>query len=718
MTQDDFSTYPVAEQTGEKPAAELPEDAGAPEPDAPDGGDAAAARPRRKNWFARHKKLTVALVAVVVAAAVLLSRLLAAAPASTVTYQYIRTTTLQRTDLQNSVTATGTVVSGSEASVTASESARTYTVATVEVEVGDVVQEGDVIATLDTTDLQKQIDSAEQSYSDDLQSAQTTYDRAVESYEVAVVQHDNRLIDLQENIDDADKALADAQQALEDAKAARDSAQSTVNSAQSTVDSLQSAYNAAQGVASYVISYDAAADALTSATTALNNAYANYTTVYMNYSSADEAGKTALLPTLEAAARSLESAWAAYGTGAGMADALNANASVSTSNQRAVAATTAASIESVNAQLAGTNIQLSTPAADTLVENFKAAADALVAQESAAASGTGMTYQQVMDSYTAAQTQLTTARTTLTQAESQVTAAETQVETAETQVETAHDNYDTEKNSTTLTSSWQQVEDAKVRLEQAQRVPDNLTTLRDTLDDCTLTATMSGTITALNATVGSTCADTVATIQDTDGLTVEITVSADDVSELSTGMSCTVSSDATGDAEITGTLTQIDPVANDQGTFGAKVRVDTADSGLLIGIQAQVEIVQDVTENVFVVPIDAVATAEDGSSYVYRQTGGEGVDMTFEEVTVTTGASNDYYIEISGDDLAEGDVIRATADLTEGIETATVDESAADMMGGQMTMEVMPPEGGGPGGGDMGGPGGDMGGGAPGGGMG
>ena len=344
MTQDDFSTYPVAEQTGEEPAAELPEDAGAPEPDAPDGGDAAAARPRRKNWFARHKKLTVALVAVVVAAAVLLSRLLAAAPASTVTYQYIRTTTLQRTDLQNSVTATGTVVSGSEASVTASESARTYTVATVEVDVGDVVQEGDVIATLDTTDLQKQIDSAEQSYSDDLQSAQTTYDRAVESYEVAVVQHDNRLIDLQENIDDADKALADAQQALEDAKSARDSAQSTVNSAQSTVDSLQSAYNAAQGVASYVISYDAAADALTSATTALNNAYSSYTTVYMNYSSADEAGKTALLPTLEAAARSLESAWAAYGTGAGMADALNANASVSTSNQRTVAATTAAGI--------------------------------------------------------------------------------------------------------------------------------------------------------------------------------------------------------------------------------------------------------------------------------------------------------------------------------------------------------------------------------------
>ena len=49
------------------------------------------------------------------------------------------------------------MTAGSEASVTVAENARTYTVANVEVEVGDVVQEGDVIATLDTTDLQKQI---------------------------------------------------------------------------------------------------------------------------------------------------------------------------------------------------------------------------------------------------------------------------------------------------------------------------------------------------------------------------------------------------------------------------------------------------------------------------------------------------------------------------------------------------------------------------------
>ena len=47
-------------------------------------------------------------------------------------------------------------------------------------------------------------------------------------------------------------------------------------------------------------------------------------------------------------------------------------------------------------------------------------------------------------------------------------------------------------------------------------------------------------------------------------------------------------------------------------------------------------------------------------------------------VAVTEGDTNDYYVEITGDDLHEGDIIRATADLTQGIESST--DSAAQMM--------------------------------------
>ena len=219
-----------------------------------------------------------------------------------------------------------------------------------------------------------------------------------------------------------------------------------------------------------------------------------------------------------------------------------------------------------------------------------------------------------------------------------------------------------------------------------------------------------GTITALDATVGAVCSGTVATIQDVDNLTVEVTIPASSVGRLKTGLQCNITSDATDDT-VTGTLTRIDPVANDSGSFGATVTVNGRDSGLLVGIPAKVEIVISTKDNVFTVPRDAVGTNDDGSTYVLRKTGGEGVDMTFEQVAVTEGDTNDYYVEITGSDLNEGDVIRATADLTQGIESGTSDSDVQMMENGDLYVGdgSNMPEGtvvmGGPGGGP-GGPGG------------
>ena len=297
------------------------------------------------------------------------------------------------------------------------------------------------------------------------------------------------------------------------------------------------------------------------------------------------------------------------------------------------------------------------------------------------------------------------AKTAYENAQKAADSAQKAVDNAQQQVQSAHNSYDQEKNYSSLTNKVQNVEDSATKLEQTSRTPDSLKDLQGTLDECTLKATMDGTITGLNATVGSVCSGTVATIQNTSALVVEVTIPASSVSKLSTGMACRITSDATGDHEIKGTLTQIDPVANDQGTFGAKVTVSGEDTGLLIGISAKVEIVISEKQGVFSVPRDAVGTAEDGSSYVLRKTGGEGVNSTFEQVTVTTGEGNDYYIEISGEELSEGDVIRSSADLTQGIETAG--ESEADAVPMQQADAVV-----GGSGGNAGGPGG----GAPGGG--
>lgn len=658
--------------------------------------------PKRKRRL-RKKRVAILVIILILIIALVLWFIFGKQKSTSVTYEYIRTTTLTKTSLSNTVTATGTVVSGSEANVTVADGAKTYKIATVEVEVGDVVNAGDVIATLDTTDLQKQIQQAQQSYTDDVASAQTTYDRAWESYNNAVSSHDSRLVDLQEAIDQAKEDVEDAETDLSNAKSARDYAQNAVNDASSKVNELAGYYNNTQSLNSVVSTYNSACDQLISAVDSLNKAYETYQSAYMAYTSYvpsestdDGQGDTdqvdsqqrSLWESLERAVNDLNNAWNNYGTGNDFASLESENNKVSQQNQRVISNTSAQDPVSVNVQISSLTCQnetlpsLSVPSSNTLVENAKTAAMNLSTAESNAVNGSGMTYEQLVQAYSDAQNTLSEKQTILNQRNNEVTSAESALEMAETTLESAQDSYDSEANGTTVTTAWQNVEDATTRLEQAKRTPSNLETLRDTLSDCTLTATMSGTITALNATVGSVCADTVATIQNTEGLMVEITLSADDVTTVKTGMDCTIASDATGDKVIEGTLVQVDPVANSQGTFGAKVEVDGTNSGLLIGIQAQVSIILENTDNVFVVPLDAVGENSDGSQYVYRQTGGEGVNMIFEQVEVTTGASNDYYTEISGDDLKEGDVIRSSSDLSEGIESVeTNGESEIDMDG-------------------------------------
>lgn len=501
-------------------------------------------------WVKKHKKLT-ALLVVLLAVGIAIAGLRGKArQAGGTAYQYVRTTVLSKTTLSDSVSVNGTVKSGSSASVTAADAVKTYKVTAVNVAVGDTVKKGDIIATLDTADVEKQIANAELDSSDTRTSAEKSYTRSVE---------------------DQATDLASAQQEL--AKAQQE--------------------------------YD---------TLGLNDYYSAMTTD-------GNAGKTNREVVTDWYTRYAEEI-------AGYENTL-ANLQIQLTQARQSGETDRAEglqgqIEDYQNRESIAKAQCSIPelglqgfdAVKKCYESIQNYADAL---------------QKAQESY-----------------------------------------------QKSATNAARNVDDAATKLAQSQREDDKLTSLQTALEECTLTATMDGTITALNATVGDVCSGTVATIQDVENLTVEVTIPASSVGKLSTGMTCRITSDATGDAVISGTLTRIDPVANDSGSFGATVTVNGQDSGLLIGISAKVEIVISEKDDVFTVPRDAVGTNEDGTTYVLRRTGGEGTDMTFEEVAVTEGDTNDYYVEITGDDLHEGDIIRATADLTQGIESST--DSAAQMM--------------------------------------
>ena len=537
------------------------------------------ARHNPLHWIKRHKKLTIVVVVLLAVVAFIVSSCMRTAQAvsNALAYQFVRTTTLQKTSLVNSVSVNGTVASGSTASVTASDSVKTCKVTSVNVAVGDTVRLGDVIATLDTTSIEKQLQSAQENYGDTVQDAAKSYLHSVEDQSTNLTQ-------LQE---DLDKARQDYDTlGLTDVYASMQNADGATGNARELVEYYYGMY--------------------TEQIAGLENTIAN---LQIQITQAQSDGTPERQQELQGQLQDYQ-------------------------NKLSVAKAQC-SIPELGLQGFDTIAQYYSK-----IEQLKQALDA---------------------------------------------------------AQRAYDN--------AATSNARQVDSAGTQLERAQRDPDTLTDLQTSLEECTLTATMDGTITELNATVGSVCSGTVATIQDVEDLTVEVTIPASSVSKLSTGMQCNITSDATGDTAISGTLTRIDPVANKDGAFGATVSVNGADSGLLIGIPAQVEIVITQKDNIFTVPRDAVGTAEDGSTYVLRRTGGEGVDMTFEEVEVTTGNSNDYYIEISGDSLAEGDVIRSSADLTQGVETANASDPMAALMGsGSVSVEVAGPGDAAPAGGAGGGP--------------
>ena len=541
----------------------------------------------------RHKKALIAVVLILAIAVAGLWYFRLRRPTMPVAVQggsYVRTVTLQKGTLDDSISASGTVESSDVSNVTTDLK---YTVKTVDVQVGDMVEAGDVICTLDTESLEKSIEKAKETLADSMAQAEKAYQKAQES-----------LAEAQTNTSEAKTEMDEAESAKSDAWSAYDSARSKVSSFQTEADNT-----AAQEESALSALNDAMAVAAEKQT-AYNDAYGAWKTesdrqLAADYQPADgDAEKLAGLQTaMEEAQAQLEAATAAQTS----AEAAYKQAS----------------------------------------EQSQAKQQALnEAQNTVGLTGLQTAYQQAQTAYEQAQT-----------------AYEQAVKTQETAQDTCDDALESYNKSSES---------------------DELTDLQEQLEQCTLTAETSGKVTAVNATVGSMVDGAAATIQNTDSLKVAITIPEYDIESVQVGVTARITSDVT-DKEVSGTLSQISPTATGGGSssssFAAEVTIDDADSGLLIGTNAKVEIILSTTEDVFTVPLDAIGENEAGESVIYVQTGEEDGEPVFEEMAVTVGEQNDYYAQISGAELEEGLVVRASADEDEATEEL---DTSAMMPGGDM----------------------------------
>ena len=141
---------------------------------------------------------------------------------------------------------------------------------------------------------------------------------------------------------------------------------------------------------------------------------------------------------------------------------------------------------------------------------------------------------------------------------------------------------------------------------------------------------------------------------------IDISVTELEVNNISLGQEVTITFDAIPLREYTGTIVNISnagTVNNLSVNFSITVKMDEVDNSIKSGMMADVAIVSSHVKDVLYVPQQAISVAEDGITRIVRKLMADG---TYTEVPVQTGLSAGSHIQITSDQLKEGDEVQLT----------------------------------------------------------
>lgn len=635
----------------------------------------------------------------------------------------VSTETLQQMDLKNTISLTGTVETQTGRKV---YSTLTYPVESVDVEVGDVVQEGDVLAKLKTDDLeldiaqqQAAVTASNNQAAHQIEVSRKAYENAKENYENGL---DSSAISAEQSVTQAENNVTQSEYSVESAKLQVESAEAAVRDAREnyrlTRDQLEGNVTDAEKA------LDKAEEALSDAKAAYNDAVAgvegqiaqaeaNFAQIKADYdihkATYDNiAGQLAEnVKNAQTAEKEAEDKYNEYkkAWGESSPEAIDAKAKW----DDAVEARVQAQQEQLREKEAFQAIEATYNQAQTDLATVKSSiyGQTTSAQSAVASAESGVA---------SAEAQLDAAKdarngTTLAQVEQGIGSANRGVDSAEVQEDVAKAQLDAAKQS--AESAKQQQEATKNAIEQQiDSLQDSLVgsqlaaesnraqeiaiqKMQNTLEDASITAPVSGVVTAVYAKVGEPGNGLLFVVEDTESLKITTRIKEYDIANVQVGMPVTIKSDATGDKEISGTITYIAPAAvkSDTGStqtssnnsnveFEAEVQVNDKDSGLRIGMNTRLTVLLEEKQDVFGVAYDSVVKKQDGTDVLYavEPKSTEGKDAStyiVTEVPVTTGLETDFYIEVSGSNIQNGmSIVSDPQSVTPGMEV-TPDFAAA-----------------------------------------
>ena len=192
-------------------------------------------------------------------------------------------------------------------------------------------------------------------------------------------------------------------------------------------------------------------------------------------------------------------------------------------------------------------------------------------------------------------------------------------------------------------------------------------------------------------------------LTDTSSLKMVATVEEADILKIEEGMKATVTADAMGDETINGTVTRVVRVkgqstgSDGQTTSGGySVEISLDNKELLVGMEVKAKVMIKEKGEVLAIPYDLVKTDDDGNTYVLVAEANADGSATAVKKNITVGEEVDYYTEVTGGDLAEGDklIYDYSGTVTEGQQfTPEQMYSEQDMGTGASTDETSDAEG-------------------------
>lgn len=635
----------------------------------------------------------------------------------------VSTETLQQMDLKNTISLTGTVETQTGRKV---YSTLTYPVESVNVEVGDVVQEGDVLAKLKTDDLeldiaqqQAAVTASNNQAAHQIEVSRKAYENAKENYENGL---DSSAISAEQSVTQAENNVTQSEYSVESAKLQVESAEAAVRDARenyrltrdqlegNVTDAEKALKKAEESLSDAKAAYN---DAVAGVEGQIAQAEANFAQIKADYDMQKAtydniAGQLAEnVKNAQAAETEAEKKYNEYkeAWGESSPEAVDAKAKW----DDAVEARVQAQQEQLREKEAFQAIEATYNQAQTDLATVKSSiyGQTTSAQSAVASAESGVA---------SAEAQLDAAKdarngTTLAQVEQGIGSANRGVDSAEVQEDVAKAQLDAAKQS--AESAKQQQEATKNAIEQQiESLQDSLVgsqlaaesnraqeiaiqKMQNTLADASITAPVSGVVTAVYAKVGEPGNGLLFVVEDTESLKVKTRIKEYDIANVQVGMPVTIKSDATGDKEISGTITYIAPAAvkSDTGStqtssnnsnveFEAEVQVNDKDSGLRIGMNTRLTVLLEEKQDVFGVAYDSVVKKQDGTDVLYavEPKSTEGKDAStyiVTEVPVTTGLETDFYIEVSGSNIQNGmSIVSDPQSVTPGMEV-TPDFAAA-----------------------------------------